>query len=439
MTRAVLRFRLLAMFATVFALALVLNCELSPLVGGDCAFGLTNCDQSCVDLSLDSNNCGSCGNVCAEGFSCQVGNCRAAADDSGAAVEPREDMLPDGSLPRSDAGDSRSGGSSVDGSAGGPLETSDGGRADAGEPLLCVPPFNRSDQCGACDVACPASAPFCARAGESFECVEGCEEPTVLCSNRCVDITSDPFHCGRCNNLCPTGLCRNSRCIGDSAGHIVIACFSYEQVQSTSPQTTMLGNAVFLNPAEEVRILVYDRRSSDAAKINTNRAVTWSAASRGRAFEVTSTASPTMVAESLSAPNFDVFLMLDQQQAEDGELMVLGQLLAIPLESFTRGGGIAIVLTGPEASGISEFLGSDGAGLIDIPEVTSITGRELDVRAPSDSLAANVLTPFLALRESCAFSGGLQESLNLASVVSVTPGEGEMPAPVVFHRVVPLQ
>ena len=40
-----------------------------------CASGQTNCDGTCTNTASDNANCGACGNVCAEGLTCQNGSC----------------------------------------------------------------------------------------------------------------------------------------------------------------------------------------------------------------------------------------------------------------------------------------------------------------------------------------------------------------------------
>ena len=40
-----------------------------------CPSGQTNCSGLCTDTSSDSNNCGSCGNICSSGTSCVRGSC----------------------------------------------------------------------------------------------------------------------------------------------------------------------------------------------------------------------------------------------------------------------------------------------------------------------------------------------------------------------------
>jgi len=43
--------------------------------GGGCMGGLVNCGTGCTNLATDSNNCGSCGNVCPNGMSCSNSTC----------------------------------------------------------------------------------------------------------------------------------------------------------------------------------------------------------------------------------------------------------------------------------------------------------------------------------------------------------------------------
>lgn len=44
--------------------------------GCNCAQGQTCCNNSCVNLQGDRNNCGACGTTCGPSTSCQSGTCR---------------------------------------------------------------------------------------------------------------------------------------------------------------------------------------------------------------------------------------------------------------------------------------------------------------------------------------------------------------------------
>ncbi len=55
----------------------VVGCASAPLAGC-CAPGLVNCAGACVDASVDTSNCGACGNVCPKSTSCISGACACA-------------------------------------------------------------------------------------------------------------------------------------------------------------------------------------------------------------------------------------------------------------------------------------------------------------------------------------------------------------------------
>lgn len=41
----------------------------------ECSDGLTSCEGACVDLDVAATDCGACGEVCADGWVCSLGNC----------------------------------------------------------------------------------------------------------------------------------------------------------------------------------------------------------------------------------------------------------------------------------------------------------------------------------------------------------------------------
>lgn len=75
----------------------------------------------------------------------------------------------------------------------------------------CETDLSKDDNCGACGVQCPESEPYCApRAGSNaeqpeYECATGCStDAPIQCGTSCVDIESNPLHCGECDNECET-------------------------------------------------------------------------------------------------------------------------------------------------------------------------------------------------------------------------------------------
>jgi hypothetical protein len=131
------------------------------------ATGLTYCAGHCVDLLQDSNNCGDCGIACAPGWFCCKGSCCPAGT------------------------------------------TCCDGR--------CCP-INQT----CCRGVCCGSGEFCCADG-TCSCGGGCCTGGTTCCYRdnrflCTDLSSNPNHCGRCHNVCPTGEngqprpCQNGVC-----------------------------------------------------------------------------------------------------------------------------------------------------------------------------------------------------------------------------------
>jgi hypothetical protein len=106
----------------------------------------------------------------------------------------------------------------------------------------CVDPLNHPLHCGACGESCKAGARCmmgrcacgpgsrdcgsecrgCCSSGDcpmdktcsEGECVLLCELPRVGCVDRCVDLQTEPKHCGRCGNDCgPMGSCVGGTCM----------------------------------------------------------------------------------------------------------------------------------------------------------------------------------------------------------------------------------
>jgi hypothetical protein len=54
-----------------------------------CPSGQTNCNGNCVDTSSDSQNCGSCGNACAQGESCVSGSCSPSSETTPSTTQDK--------------------------------------------------------------------------------------------------------------------------------------------------------------------------------------------------------------------------------------------------------------------------------------------------------------------------------------------------------------
>jgi hypothetical protein len=147
------------------------------LVTGDppdpaCPLGLLDCAGTCVDVAHDSEHCGGCGEVCADGLACLDGAC-AVACGPGASVCGRTCTL------------------------------------------LAVDPAH----CGSCDHACAPGVACVAGA-----CAPVCAAGEAACGEACVDLQSDEAHCGACDTTCPAGQpCVFGRCVDAAIHHLLIA------------------------------------------------------------------------------------------------------------------------------------------------------------------------------------------------------------------------
>lgn len=135
------------------------------LTSSDCPSGFINCSGNCVQLTNDENNCGSCGLVCANGYTCVNGTCT--------------------------------------------LVCPPGFTNCAGN---CIKLTNDVNNCGACGLNCPSG----------YTCVNGtcalvCPSGYTKCGNNCVQLNSDESSCGACGSTCPSGY----TCVG---GSCVVIC-----------------------------------------------------------------------------------------------------------------------------------------------------------------------------------------------------------------------
>lgn len=159
----------------------------SALAQGACPAGQTSCGVDlvvCADLASDLNHCGACNNVCVNGSSCAAGTCIVNPCDPG-------------------------------------LTNCEYGCTD-----LATDPYN----CGWCSNLCPlrvCTAGSCDAVTQS-DCPAGlinCGFDGVVDIPICVDLVSDPNHCGSCFNVCASGFCEARTCVGECPVGL-IGCFT---------------------------------------------------------------------------------------------------------------------------------------------------------------------------------------------------------------------
>jgi hypothetical protein len=435
--------------ALCFGLGLVAPaaCEAGGLVGGNCRPEVM-CGGVCVDLTLDQSNCGVCGNECEFGIECIDGICGGPhAGGSSSGGSSSRGGSSNGGGAAEGPGGSDAGGSSM----GGTLNVNGGNsnvggsnmnNAGAGGLPPCIPPYDEPWKCGDCETQCPPEEPLCAPiegaggsgGGPEYECVPACDPPLVQCDDQCVDTETNPLHCGRCNHVCPSGICEDSKCVGVVPGHLVSICMSYEQIYAESAQTTLLGNAVFARESDPVKILAYGKYTPNIVKTQVNRAIGW--ASGGRAYEITQTTNSNGVPGMLDIADFDVFLVYDQSNAPTGELADLGTDWHDAIQQFAEDGGVVVATTGGQ-DGVSEmrdFLtNAEMLETTDTPDFTYQLGYN---QAPGYSIGLGVVSPFVTLYQTCTFATGETPSGSTVFVVTNTDPDVAVGEPIVVDKII---
>jgi hypothetical protein len=105
---------------------------------------------------------------------------------------PNPEAAPDASSAGTSAGDARSGDASGDGATGADASSAADGAIDHGRP----------------DVSIDAGSPDVSVA---------CSGSQTACGATCVDLQSDPNHCGRCDRACSAALCCSGACVATQA------------------------------------------------------------------------------------------------------------------------------------------------------------------------------------------------------------------------------
>ncbi len=369
-----------------------------------------------ADISNDDGlNCPDC-DAGVDAASLEAGGLAVDADDAGDASEddlgPAESDADDGDA----QADSEPDALVVDT---GPLVCEDN-LTNCGEQ--CVDLANDPENCGSCVNICTSGV---CNSGTCLVCASN----ETVCERSCVNTASNPDHCGSCLNPCPSGLCSDGDCEEAGTGRVIVIGHDYSF--SRPIKNRLLGNAVFLWPANPVRLLRYTGDATDQSIAGADAAID-QVAGASRSVSKT-TASSTEVPELL--PSADVFLVYAQATASDTTLSQLGADWSAALATFLGRGGTVIVLDADQAANAGTVQILATAGLLNLTRQASASaeGTECNVVALGDALAAGMYRRYSCQANSTTFTLG-ESGTSATSVVETVLGDAAS-APVVVRKI----
>lgn len=253
-----------------------------------------------------------------------------------------------------------------------------------------------------------------------------CPPALDLCDGVCVDLASDPSHCGECGSVCSTGLCVEGACEDDPTGHAVIIGMSY--AESTAASRRLLGNALFLPLSEPLRFLDYRQYAEPPTAAAVDVAVDEQATLRNRTYQRLKVENLPQLASEMATGSYDAVLIHDQPHATENAMTTAGAYLAPVLASFAEQGGVIVVLASHAGPAMPSFLSA--SDLLATFGVTALDGSLLTNAAPTDAIGIGVASPFFASTHATGF---LLDEPTGPTLVPVVTGYG---LPVVLHRAI---
>ncbi|HHH27315.1 MAG TPA: hypothetical protein ENK57_03055 [Polyangiaceae bacterium] len=259
--------------------------------------------------------------------------------------------------------------------------------------------------------------------------VDPCPPDLTQCGSVCVDLQSNPYHCGGCFEYCPTESCVAGICDGSTLGHVAVLGMSFHE--DHAPSRHLLGNAVFLPSSLDVALLTYAKHAHPVAVKNVTSILATEASKRGRIFSETFTNDADDLAAQLDTASFDVVLIHDLALAPPGHGLAFATTTQQALEDFGQQGGIIVALA--TSNDEMPTLLSE-TGLLATAGLIPIEGALLSKTAPTDALALGVPAPFSAKFKTSAIVATEPSSPLLSFVFS---DDSAAANPVVIHKVLP--
>jgi len=373
------------------------------VVGGQCVSGYSPCGGTCCSTALDGSADGSAG----------------SSPDGGSVDGSSDGGDRNGDGAQRVQGDASADASRLQGAADGAPFASDSGSV--------------STEDGSADDAATGGDVLGTDADDSGDepDVFSCALPLVDCGGVCVDLTTNPSHCGACPISCPSQICEDSLCVGSTVGGLVYIGHDFARDPASPGPAEVLSNALFMSRSNPLHVMSYERHAQPVAVLSADAVMFGTAALFGRQVSLTSTVTDADIPAKLMSDHYDVLVVHDQTSAAPGDMAELGTGWAATLTSFTSRYGIVVILDGGTGVGeMPQF--STATGLLQVSAHSVLSpGSPLQVLSPGDAVGIGVVSPYAASASS-VFLGAEPNGGNVAYVVGgMEPGQG----PVVIHKV----
>ncbi len=227
------------------------------------------------------------------------------------------------------------------------------------------------------------------------------------------DTSTDPLNCGVCGNVCASGLCYAGVCPDDRAGHIFAIGNSYRL--SNPALDRVLGNALFLKEGKKLNAVIFRGTAPSDIVAGTSKAIVRTSLVMKRQVKMIVVANSAAL--QIALPTADVLVIEAQPQLADETLGSLANEWNLPIDDFTRRGGVVIVLDGPSTTnhGTVQVLGNL------MPLVTGVApGTIASINAVNDQAVGRVPLTF-ALASSVGYgpSGYIDAAISETGAIIV--------------------